>query len=85
MHARFAFIAAAALTSSSVFAAEPIKPPVQPATQQQPAPAQIMLASVDDVRTPSATDQQTPTPPKRPRMGRVTTCRCGDSQAQPEQ
>ena len=85
MHARFVLIAAATLTSGTAFAAQPVKPPVQSAAQQQPAPAQIVLASADDVRAPSATDQQGPTPPKRQRIARVTTCRCGDPQAQPEQ
>lgn len=85
MHARFVLIAAATFISASAFAAEPAKPPVQPAAQQQPAQAQVVLASADDVRTPSVAEQQVPTPPKRPRIARVTTCRCGDPQAQPEQ
>jgi len=85
MHVRFVLFAAATLISASAFAAEPIKPPVQPAAQQQLAPAQVVLASADDVRTPPVGDQQVPTPPKRPRVARVTTCRCGDPQAQPEQ
>lgn len=84
MHARFVLIAAATVMSTSAFAAEPVKPPVQPAAQPQTTTAQVVLASADDVRTPSASDQQSTTPPKRPR-GRVTTCRCGDSAAQPEQ
>ena len=85
MHVRFVLIAAASLTSATAFAAEPVKPPAQPAVQQQPASAQVVLASADDVRTAPAADQQATTPPKRPRIGRVTTCRCGDQQAQPEQ
>ena len=85
MHARFVLIAAAALFSGSAFAAEPVKPAVQPTAQQQPAQPQIVLASTDDVRVPSTTDQQAQAGPKRPRVGRVTTCRCGDPQAQPEQ
>ena len=85
MHARFVLIAAAILTSSSAFAAEPIKPPVQPAAQPQTTSAQLVLASADDVRSGPASDQQQATPPKRPHIGRVTSCRCGDPQAQPEQ
>ena len=86
MHARFVLIAAAISLSGTAFAAEPVKPPVQPAVQQQqPALAQVVLASADDVRVPSPTDQQPQSAPKRPRVGRVTTCRCGDEQAQPEQ
>ena len=84
MHVRFILIAAATLTSGTAFAAQPVKPPVQPAAQPQPAPVQVVLASVDDVRSPSAADQPASTPAKRPRIGRVTTCRCGDPQAQPD-
>jgi hypothetical protein len=86
MHTRFILIAAAALTSASAFAAEPAtKPPVQQSSQPEPASAHVMLASADDVQAPAPTaDQQTPAPPKR-RLARVTTCRCGDQQAQPDQ
>jgi hypothetical protein len=85
MHTRFVLFSAATLMNASAFAAEPVKLPVQPAVQPQTTPAQVMLASADDVRAPSPTDQQTQTAPKRPRIGRVTTCRCGDPQSQPEQ
>ena len=85
MHARFVLIAAATVMSTGAFAAEPSRPPVQPAAQPQPSTAPVVLASADDVRAPSAPDQQVTTPPKRPRIARVTTCRCGDPQAQPEQ
>ena len=85
MLARFVLIAATTFIGGNAFAAEPAKPPVQPATRQQPAPAQVVLASADDVRVPSASDQQPSSAPKRPRIARVTTCRCGDPQAQPEQ
>ena len=84
MHARFVLIAIASCVSGTAFSAEPAKPHVQPAAPQQPAPTQAM-ASADDVRVPSATDQQAASAPKRPRVGRVTTCRCGDPQGQPEQ
>ena len=84
MPVRFVLIAAATLTSGTAFAAQPVKPPVQPAAQPQPAPAQVLLASVDDVRAPSTADQPASTPAKRPRIGRVTTCRCGGQEAQPD-
>lgn len=84
MLVRFILIAAATLTGGTALAAQPVKPPVQPAAQPQPAPPQVVLASADDVRTPPSADQQAATPPKRPR-GRVTTCRGGDPQVQPEQ
>jgi hypothetical protein len=83
MRVRFVLIAAASLAGGTAFAAEPVKPPAQPAAQRQPAPAQVVLASADELRVPSTTEQPQ-TAPKRPR-GRVTTCRCGDSEAQPEQ
>jgi len=86
MLARFTLIAVASLTSVSAFAAEPTKAPVPvPApTQQHPAQPQVVLASAEDVHAPATTDQQAPTPPKH-RAARVTSCRCGDQQAQPEQ
>lgn len=84
MHTRIVLIAAATLISASAFAAEPPKAPAQPVAQPRPAPAQVVLASADDVRAPATADQQAPTPPKR-RVARVTTCRCGDQQGQPEQ
>jgi hypothetical protein len=86
MNARFILIAAATLTSASAFAAEPAaKPPAQQSSQPEPASAHVLLASADDVRSPApVADQQAPTQPKR-RLARVTTCRCGDQQAQPDQ
>ena len=86
MFCRFIPIAAASLLSTSAFAAEPAKAP-QPAPAQQPhpAPAQVVLASAQEVQAPAPTEQQqAPAQPKR-RVARVTTCRCGDQQAQPEQ
>lgn len=87
MNARFVLISAA-LMSASAFAAEPPKAPVHPADQQQPAPAQVVLASAADNHA-STPDPQSGTATKRPRVARVTTCRCGgqeaDPPAQPEQ
>ena len=86
MHTRFIFIAAAALLSTSAFAAEPVKAP-QPAPAQpqpQPAPAQVVLASAGDVHAPKPTEQQQASTPPKHRFARVTSCRCGDQQAQPE-
>jgi hypothetical protein len=85
MLARVTLIAVASLTSVSAFA-EPAKTPAPaPAPKQQHlTQPQVVLASAENVQVPTATDQQAPTPPKR-RPARVTTCRCGDQQAQPEQ
>ena len=83
MFARFVLIAAIALASGPAYAA-PAKPAPPPPSQPQRAPHEIVLASADNVGTPPANAQQAPAPPKR-RIGRVTTCRCGDQSAQPEQ
>ena len=84
MHARFVLIAAAMLVGSAAFAAEPVKPAAQPATQPQPRPTEVALASADQVPAP-VPHEQAAAPAKHPRVGRVTSCRCGDPQAQPEQ
>ena len=81
MNARFVLIPAV-LVSASAFAAEPPKAPVQPADQQQPAPAQVVLASATDIHA-STPDPHSPTANKRPRVARVTTCRCGGQDAEP--
>ena len=83
MFARFVLIAAIALASGSAYAA-PAKPAPQPSSQAQPAPHEVVLASADDASAPPANAPQAPAAPKR-RIGRVTTCRCGDQPAQPEQ
>ncbi len=83
MFVRFVLIAALALAGEPASAAAPAKPISQPQAPQ-PAPREVVLASADDVTAPAAASQQVPTAPKR-RVGRVTTCRCGDQPAQPEQ
>lgn len=84
MFARFVLIAVGALACEPAYAAAPQKPAPQPQVQPQQAPREVVLASADDVSAPPATPQQAPSAPKR-RIGRVTTCRCGDQSAQPEQ
>ena len=85
MHARFVLIAAATLVSTAAVAAEPAKPAPSPQIAAPQAPVRVVLASADDLRSPVSTEQQAPSPPKRPRIARVTTCRCADQPAQPEQ
>ena len=80
MHVRFVLIAAT-LISTGAFAADAPKPPVQPAAQPQAGSPPVVLASAEDVRAPSNADQQNATPAKRPRVARVTTCRCGGQEA----
>jgi hypothetical protein len=70
------FAIALLLAPAGAGAAEPAKSNAQaPAAQQ--APAKIVLASAEDVHSPSATTQRDAAPAKR-RIARVTTCRCGD-------
>ena len=79
MHARFVTIAGSALLIGSAGFAEPPKAPVRAARQDANRPAEVMLASADQVRTPVANvDQSSPAPVKRARVARVTTCRCAD-------
>jgi hypothetical protein len=79
MHARFVLIAAV-LMSAHAFAAEPHKVPERSPAQPQPATPSLVLASAEAVQPTAAADQSAATPAKRPRIGRVTTCRCGDPQ-----
>ena len=83
MHARSLVIAAAALTCATIAAAEPVKPEARDVGANASRPAAVVLASADQVKTPVPNAEQTPAPVKR-RVGRVTTCRCGD-QATPQQ
>ena len=80
MQARFVLIAAFALTSAGIAGAEPQKSPPKPAAQLQPAASRVMLASADELRSPAASEPQVQLQAKRPRVARVTTCRCGDPQ-----
>jgi hypothetical protein len=81
MYARLILIAAM-LTSTSAFAADPVKPDAEPTVQPKKATAPVVLASAGDVPAAATANQPAPVQPKR--RGRVTTCRCGDPQAQPE-
>jgi hypothetical protein len=85
MHARLMVIAAAALVAGTPTFAEPVKPrdaqPVQPASR----PATVVLASADQIAEQAPTGEQQAARVKRPRVARVTTCRCGDQQAQDQQ
>lgn len=80
MQARFVLIATIAVTSAGIAGAEPQKSPAKPAVQLQQASPPVILASADEPRTPAATEPQVQVQAKRPRIARVTTCRCGDPQ-----
>ena len=87
MHTRFMLIAAVSLLSTAAIAAEPTKAPdsaPKPA-QPHPAPAQVVLASASDVQAPAPADQQHAPAPVKRRVARVTSCRCGDQQADPDE
>jgi hypothetical protein len=85
MQARLMIITAAALTIATSALAEPAKP--HGAQQPQPAtpPAEVVLASAETVHDAAPSADQPAAPVKRPRVARVTTCRCGDQQAQDQQ
>jgi hypothetical protein len=79
MHVR-SLIAVAALAASIGAGAEPPKLPAAAAVR----PAAVRLASADQVARPAPASAAEPQPVKRPRAMRITTCRCGESQPQPE-
>jgi hypothetical protein len=81
MRARVIVIAAM-LGAGSAALADPSKnAPAQPAPQKRPA--QVVLAAAEAPRTPTPEVVQPSPAPKR-RIARVTTCRCGDPQADAE-
>jgi hypothetical protein len=84
MNARFVMIAATVLTIGASATAEPPKTPAAGPAHPPSPPAEVLLASADQVSTPASPDQGA-APVKRPRVARVTTCRCGDQQIQNEQ
>jgi hypothetical protein len=85
MHARLMVIAAAVLTMGASAIAEPAKTRDPQAVQPASPPAQVVLASADQIRDPSPNAEQVTPPVKRPRVARVTSCRCGDQQASDQQ
>jgi hypothetical protein len=84
MHARFVIVAAALFAAGSAFAAEPPKAPVRESNAVEAHRPQIVLASAESV-SQAPSDQQAQPTPRRARVARVTTCRCGDQQAEPEE
>lgn len=78
-----AILAAAALGAGYPAAAEPIvtETPLQqahkvePKAELNPAELDLQLAQRSEIKTPAAA-------PKRPRVGRASSCRCGDLASQ---
>ena len=89
MFTRTLLIASTILAIAAPAAADPAEPAQrETASAQAPTsrPAQVVLASAEQVQAQLPADTQAAaTPPKRPRAARVTSCRCGDQAAQPEQ
>jgi hypothetical protein len=76
---RIALIVAAATLVTAPALAEPHKP-VSRDSQPQQRSAPVILAAAETPPAPTAdSGQQSQTPAKR-RVGRITTCRCGDPQ-----
>lgn len=84
MHRRLV-IAAAALMFAAPGLSEPAKTPATDPAHPAARPVEVVLASAEQVRSPAATADETAAPVKRPRVARVTTCRCADQQAQEQQ
>jgi hypothetical protein len=81
---RLSMIALGAFAICGAAVAEPPKAaPAKPA-QTQARPTQIVLASAEQVRGTSPEIPQANSAPAKRRTPRVTTCRCGDPQANPE-
>ena len=78
IHTRYLLIAAAAVAVAGNAVAEPAKPEPRPAGQQGQRPAEIIMASADQVQTPPpiAAQAQDSASVKKPRAARVTSCRC---------
>ena len=86
MYARLIVVAALTLTMGNPLLAEPAKtrdqqPQARPATPS----AAVVLASAETIRDVAPSADQQAAPVKRPRVARVTTCRCGGQQAQDQQ
>jgi hypothetical protein len=76
-----AILAAALLAGSA--AADPPKNATARPTGTRPSPTEVVLASTETPRAPTPENQPNAEPAKR-RVARVTTCRCGDPQTEPE-
>jgi hypothetical protein len=85
MQARFLVLTTAALAMGAAAIAEPAKAPAGSAGQAPQPPVQIVLASADEAQPATPQNAQPTATPIKRRVARVTTCRCGDQQADPEQ
>jgi len=70
---------AACLTVSGAAHAEPAKAPAAQADQPHSEPAKaVVLAAAETVKASSSDAAEPTSSQPRHRLGRVTTCRCGD-------
>jgi len=79
----FAIAALALLASGAATGAEPVKSKAPNAPQPQRS-AEVVLASAGPVQSPAPANQMQSSAPAKRRVARVTTCRCGDPQPEPE-
>jgi hypothetical protein len=83
MRARLTVIAAILTIGSAAFAEPPKSQPAPPPSMQK-SPAEVILASAEGTHAPNADAGQPNAVPAKRRIARVTTCRCGDPQPDPE-
>lgn len=74
MYARLMVIAA--LTIGTPVLAEPSKMPARDPARPTSRPADVVLASAEQVPAPAPVAEQQPPAPAKKRAARVTTCRC---------
>jgi hypothetical protein len=83
MRARLMVIAAVLTIGTPAGAEPPTADAARPA-QPQPRPAEIVLAAAEPVRASRPDNAQSGAAPVKHRVARVTTCRCGDQQVDPD-
>jgi hypothetical protein len=84
MRARFAVLTAALLIAANA-SAQPAQPQDRRAdAQTNQRRADLVLASADSVPVQTPAADQPSQPPKHARAARVTSCRCGDQAATPD-
>lgn len=73
-------------TISGPALAEPVKhdAPKPSAAKVQVRPMEVVLASADSGHSSPSMGAQAPTPAAKRPLPRVTTCRCGDQEADPD-
>lgn len=77
MHTRYLLIGAVATSLTTLAAAEPAKPEPRESNPPASRPAEVLLASVEQVPAEApVAQQQAAVAPAKKRAARVTTCRC---------